>query len=239
MSWPWEIAERDHDIQNPTSPAKIRLLGDYLRLTPASRVLDIACGKAGPALVLASAYGCRIQGIELRPGFAHEARARIASHGLESLIDVQTADAAQVQLEPESWDASLCLGASSSGARSPMRRPRSSPLSGKEAVWRSESPTGAAGRSRGDRRAELRQPRDDRCAVRRGWCPADRTGRGVRGGLGSLREPPLAAIEEWLAESRDHPDADDVRRRHVGFRGDYLRFKRELLGWAIFVGRKV
>ncbi len=47
------------------------------------------------------------------------------------------------------------------------------------------------------------------------------------------------AIEEWLAESRDHPDADDVRRRHVGFRGDYLRFKRELLGWAIFVGRKV
>ncbi len=46
------------------------------------------------------------------------------------------------------------------------------------------------------------------------------------------------AIEEWLAESPDQPETDDVRERHVGLRRDYLRFKRELLGWAIFVGRK-
>jgi len=28
MTLPWEILERDHDLQNPTSPAKIRLLGE-------------------------------------------------------------------------------------------------------------------------------------------------------------------------------------------------------------------
>ena len=32
MDWPYEIAERDHDIQNPTSAEKIQLLGEYIRL---------------------------------------------------------------------------------------------------------------------------------------------------------------------------------------------------------------
>ena len=26
-----ELVERDHDVQNPTSPEKIRLVGEYLR----------------------------------------------------------------------------------------------------------------------------------------------------------------------------------------------------------------
>jgi hypothetical protein len=40
----WEVAERDHDIQNPTG--------------------FVACGKGGPAIVLASAYGCRRRALE-------------------------------------------------------------------------------------------------------------------------------------------------------------------------------
>jgi hypothetical protein len=42
------------------------------------------------------------------------------------------------------------------------------------------------------------------------------------------------AIEEWLAEQ---PDAV-LRAQHEGYRRGYLRYERELLGWAIFVGRK-
>jgi cyclopropane fatty-acyl-phospholipid synthase-like methyltransferase len=79
----YEVAERDHDIQNPTSPEKIRLLGKYLRLTSTSRVLDVACGKCGPAIVLAESYGCRILGVEKHPAFAAEARSRIAERGLD------------------------------------------------------------------------------------------------------------------------------------------------------------
>ena len=110
--WPWEVVERDHEIQNPTSPEKIRRLGHYLRLSAESRVVDIACGKGGPALVLARAYGCRVLGIEVRAAFAEEARRRAAAAGLASLIDVRTADAARVELEPEACDAAICLGAS-------------------------------------------------------------------------------------------------------------------------------
>jgi hypothetical protein len=42
-----------------------------------------------------------------------------------------------------------------------------------------------------------------------------------------------------LAEHPDHPDAGDIRVQHDRYRSDYFRFKRALLGWAIFVGRKV
>lgn len=38
MHWPREIIDRDHEIQNPLSPEKIRRLGEYLRLSTASRV---------------------------------------------------------------------------------------------------------------------------------------------------------------------------------------------------------
>ena len=87
-----ELVERDHEIQNPTSAEKIRLAGEYLRLGPADRVLDVACGKAGPAIVLAEAFGCRIHGIELREGFAEAGRRRIADAGLEALVDIEVAD---------------------------------------------------------------------------------------------------------------------------------------------------
>src|SRR4051794_11466239 len=101
MSWPWEIVERDHVLQNPSSPEKMRLLGDYLRLAPGKRVLDVACGKGGPALVLAGEYGCSVTGVELREPFAEEARKAVAAQGLDGLVTVVTGDAAAFPLEPD------------------------------------------------------------------------------------------------------------------------------------------
>ena len=121
MDWPYEIAERDHELQNPTSAEKIRLLGEYLRLGRDSRVLDIACGKAGPALVLASTFGCRVVGVELRSQFADEARARIAASGLESLVDVHTADAATFRSKLGRGTQRSASARASCGATSAMR----------------------------------------------------------------------------------------------------------------------
>ena len=68
MTWYYAVAERDHDIQNPTSPEKIRLMGEWLRLGQESRVLDIACGKCGPALVLASSLAAGSPGSSATQG---------------------------------------------------------------------------------------------------------------------------------------------------------------------------
>jgi hypothetical protein len=46
------------------------------------------------------------------------------------------------------------------------------------------------------------------------------------------------ALEDWLDEHPDDPDAAGIRRRHEQVRADYLRWRRELFGWAIFVGRR-
>jgi SAM-dependent methyltransferase len=112
LPWFFAVAERDHTIQNPTSPEKLRRLGELLRLDPQSRLVDLACGRGGPAIILAETFGCRIVGVELAPEFVQVARERIAEAGLESLIDVIERDGRKFPLEPNAFDAALCLGAS-------------------------------------------------------------------------------------------------------------------------------
>ena len=46
------------------------------------------------------------------------------------------------------------------------------------------------------------------------------------------------AVDEWLAENPDAPEAEEFRRINDERREQYLRVGRELLGWAIFVGRR-
>lgn len=47
------------------------------------------------------------------------------------------------------------------------------------------------------------------------------------------------AVEEWPAEQPAGAGADGVGADHERFRRDYCRTNRALLGWAIFVGRRV
>jgi SAM-dependent methyltransferase len=109
LAW-HELIDRDHDLQNPTSAEKVRLAGRYLRLGPQTKLLDVACGKAGPALILAREFGCRIHGVDVSAAFIEAAHRRIADSGLETLVAVEIADASQVAEWP-SCDAAICLGA--------------------------------------------------------------------------------------------------------------------------------
>lgn len=110
--WYYAVAERDHLIQNPTSPEKIRGIGETTRLGPHARVLDIASGKGGPAILLAQTFGCRIVGIERSDEFIGTARSRAREACLGPLVEFVHADARTVPLEPDAWDAAMCLGAS-------------------------------------------------------------------------------------------------------------------------------
>ncbi len=112
MPWIHGVAERYHDISNPTSEEKIRLLGQRLKLGPDSRVLDIASGRGGPALVLAQTFGCHLTCVEVFPEFVAAARERIAAAGVESLVDIIQANAATFEIDPGGYDAVMCLGAS-------------------------------------------------------------------------------------------------------------------------------
>ena len=239
MPWYYAVAEREHELQNPTSPEKVRLLGEALRVDAGSRVLDVASGRGGPALLLARAFGCRITCVERAPEFVEAARARFADARVADQVEFVQADAREVTLPREAYDAALCLGASfvwdgldgTLAALAPAVRPGGHVAVG-EPYWR---------------RWPLPPDVEDE-----GYAPlAGTVDRFSRAGL------PLTALiasseddwdryeslhwrslEQWLADNPHDADAGEIRRQHEAAREGYLRWQRELLGWAIFVGRK-
>jgi len=247
MARPREVAERDHDIQNPTSPEKIQLLGSYLRLTSDSRVLDIACGRCGPAIVLADTYGCQIVGVEKREAFAADARRRIAAKGLEALIEVQVSDAADLVLEPEAWDAALCIGAAfvwgtisdAAAALAPTVR-RGGFVAVGEPYWRTWPLPTAVGQE------TFAVGQEDFVSLDATVARFEQRGSLATTGIiaasdddwDQYKSLQWRAMEEWLSEHHDDPDVADIRAEHERLRSDYFEFKRALLGWAIFIGRK-
>jgi SAM-dependent methyltransferase len=238
MPWYYEIAERDQDIQNPTSPEKVRQSGEWLRLGPESRVLDIACGRGGPALILASSFGCRITGVERAAEFAATARERAADAGLSELIEIVESDGRDFPLEPEAWDAALCLGATvvwdnldgTLSALVPAVRPGGHVVIG-EPFWRHGPPEGV------DDMGYLSLPET---AAR-----VERHGMTLIGLIGSSTDDwdryeslHWRATEDWLAEQHgDDPAAQEIRSANEEHKRRYLE-RRDALGWAIFLARK-
>jgi SAM-dependent methyltransferase len=241
MTWWYAVVEARHELQNPTSPEKIRELGERLDLGPDSHVLDIASGKGGPALLLAETFGCRLTCVERAPEFVAAARERSAAAGLTDRIEIVEADAAAFELGR--YDAALCLGASFAygGLVPTLDRLRSAAplLAVGEPYWR-EWPLP----SEADPDEEPRVDEQE-------WLPLPETieraeSAGVR--VVSLISSSLddwdryeslhwLALDEWLATNPDHPQADEFRARGAAQRVRYLAWERALLGWAIFVCR--
>lgn len=233
MTWYYAVAERDHDIQNPTSPEKIRQLGDWLRLEPESRVLDIACGKCGPAIVLASSFGCRITGVERAPEFASAGRERVSAAGLSELIEVVESDGREFPIEPDAWDTALCLGATfvwddlegTMSALVPAVRPGGHVVVG-EPYWRRSPPVGTD--TMGYVSLSETASRVERHGVTLIGLISSSTDDWDR--YESLH---WRAVEDWLAENDD----DEIRRTNEEHKRNYLA-RRDAFGWAMFLARK-
>jgi cyclopropane fatty-acyl-phospholipid synthase-like methyltransferase len=235
------VAEATHELQNPTSKQKVLLLGQRLGLGRESRVLDIASGRGGPALLLAETFGCRIRGVEISPDFRAAAVARAAEAGLSELVSFELGDGAAVGFEPEEYDAALCLGASfvfgsladTVDALSPAVLPGGHVVVG-EPYWRTlQLP---------DDYAE----RDELWTTLEGTVTIFETsGLPVVSVIASSEDDwdryetlHWQSVERWLADNPDDPDAPDVRSRYEGNKRTHLRHRRDVLGWAIFVGWK-
>ena len=241
MPWWYAVVESKHDLQNPTSPEKIRQLGEHLGLGPGSHLLDVASGRGGPALLLAETFGCRVTCIEQAEEFASVARGRARGAGLEERIDVVQADARRLAFEPKRYDAAVCLGASfvwgglreTVAALAPAVRARGFVAVG-EPYWR-RSPTPELEAELGKGFVTLPE------TVAR----FETAELGVVGVIASSEDDwdryeslHWLALEEWLHEHPDDRDAAAFRARGAQYRGRYLRSQRDWLGWAIIVGRK-
>jgi len=240
-SW-YAVVEARHDIQNPTSPEKIRLLGERLQLDATSRVLDIASGRGGPALLLAQAYGCHVTCVERLAEFVEGARRRVAEAGLHDRIEIVHTDARVFPIEDGRYDVAMCLGASfvwdglenTLAALTPAVRSRGFVVVG-EPYWKtwplpqgfqpgqgedftSFEQTAQRFESSGLELVAVITASDD------DW---DR-----------YESPHWLALDEWLAAHPQAPEAEEFRERGRQAKERYLRWERDLIGWAIFTGRR-
>ena len=235
------VAESEHELQNPTSAEKLVLLGERLGLEPGSRVLDIASGRGGPAILLAREFGCAVHGIEIAPEFHAAAVERATKAGLADRVSFELTDGARATFEPESYDAALCLGASfvfgsladTVDALSPAVRAGGYAAVG-EPFWRY---------------LPLPEDYEDR---RDPWTTLAGTvvvfetaGLPVVSVIASSEDDwdryetlHWRTAEQWLARNPDDPDSAEIRAWHERGKRTYLRNGRELVGWAIFVGWK-
>ena len=210
MSWPWEIVEH-HELQNPTSAEKILLLGDF-RGSREPRARHRL--RQGTARILARRSGAGSSGSRSCPHSPTEGRARIAAAGLDELIEIQTADAAEVPLEPEAWDAALCLGASfvwGTMAEAAPELARAVRRGGFVAIgepfWRDSPPADT----------QFGEYVDLPQTVER----FERAGLALTGLIASSDDDwdryeslHWRAVEEWLAAHPDDPIAPEFRSRH-------------------------
>jgi SAM-dependent methyltransferase len=241
MTWWHAVVEARHELQNPTSPEKIRELGKRLGLGADSHVLDIASGNGGPALILADTFGCRLTCVERASEFVATARERTAAAGLDDRIEIVEADAATYELGR--FDAALCIGATFAyGGLVPTLerlRPAAPLLAVGEPYWR-VWPLPAVPEAEGEERTDEGE-----------WLPLqptverfESTGVRVVSLIASTEDDwdryeslHWLTLDDWLAANPGHPQADEFRARGAAHRARYLAWERAVMGWAIFVCR--
>ncbi len=67
-------------------------------------MLDLGCGIGGPARYLAATFGCKVTGVDLRPGFIDAATYLTARCGLSDRVTFQVGDALDLPFEDAAFD---------------------------------------------------------------------------------------------------------------------------------------
>jgi arsenite methyltransferase len=96
------------DSYHPGGAALTERLGQFLRLTPQSRVLDVASGKGTSAVLIAQRFGSAVVGIDLSPENVRRATAEVDRLGLAHLVRFEIGDAERLLIDDASVDAIIC-----------------------------------------------------------------------------------------------------------------------------------
>jgi SAM-dependent methyltransferase len=79
-------------------------LAGAARIESCSRVLDLGCGIGGPARYLAANFGCKLDGVDLSPGFIDAAIYLTARCGLSDRVTFRVGDALHLPFEGAAFD---------------------------------------------------------------------------------------------------------------------------------------
>jgi len=238
------ITHRDVTFCNPMSEQKFDELVGLLDLPPDSRALDVACGKAELLRRISRRYGASGVGVDISPYEVKDAVRKNLELGLDRRIEIVEGDGAKHETEPESFDLTMCIGATwvwggYKGTLSALKqrtRPGGLILVGEP--YKIKDPDQAYLDAEGDFAANLVTHHDNYRV-------------GVDSGLTFLYSM-VSSADDWdryegmthrgaesyaieNPEDLDVPELLDLARQNTE---KYLRWGRDTLGWAVYMFRK-
>jgi SAM-dependent methyltransferase len=243
-----EIAETYHRILNPLLEEQLRTIGEAAEVGPATRVLDLCCGKGEMICRWAEWFGAFGLGVDLSEAFVAAARARARELGVDARVEIAQGEAAAfarhlAAREPASFEVVSCLGASWIGGglagtielMRPLVIPGGSIVIGEPFL---EEPVPAEGL------AAFGFGPDDYVSLERTVARFDAAGLEVvemiaaeARGWERYEAPQWRAVARWLEANPDDPDRDAMRAFLDEGRRNYVTWGRRYLGWAVFVAR--
>jgi SAM-dependent methyltransferase len=241
----YDITHHEHVVCNPMSEEKLARLVGLLRLPPAARVVDIACGKGEFLIRLAEAYGMRGTGVDISPHCIHDAETRLRARVLGANVTFTQMDGAAFRAdEPHSFSLASCIGASwvfkgheaTLDALIRMTEPGGWVIAG-EPFWLRDPP--------GEYLETSGQSREGFGTHFSNVEAGERRGLDLVHTLVSSHDDwdryeglQWYATAEYARTHPDDPDLPELVRRVAKDKAAYLRWGRDTLGFAIYVYRR-
>lgn len=240
----FDITHKHHLLCNPLNQEKLERFCDLLKLSSDSHVLDIACGKGEYLVRLAEIYGVSGVGVDISPYCINDCKVKHRERVPEANLEFLEMDGAKYESEtPESFDVSMCLGASwiftdyhgTLKALREMTKPGGLVIVG-EPFW-------------------LKEPDDEYLEAVQMTQKSYRSHEenvlvGEKEGFTSLYTIVSSkddwdhyetlqwwAVDDYIQSHPDDPDNHELKERTIKSREIYLRWGRETLNWAIYVFR--
>jgi SAM-dependent methyltransferase len=237
----FDVTHRDHLICNPTSERKLDELIELLELHAKARVLDIACGKAELLIRLVERYGVTGDGVDLSPFAVRDARARASARVPGHALAIHEQDGRLFQFATGSYDLAMCIGASwTFGGYSETLlalrravRPGGLIVVG-EPFWRDTpgadylAASGLELSSFGTHATNAAAGTDLALAFLYALVSSEDDWDRYEG----LQ---WRAAERYATEHPEDPDAQTILAQVRASRDIYLKWQRDLLGWAMYL----
>lgn len=235
------ITHENHAVCNPLSLAKIDEMIDRLGLSPGSRVLDIACGKAELLIRLAERVAIQGIGVDWSPYCIRDARETAVQRQVEGRLRFVEQDGQQFDAGPDPYDLSMCIGASwvfgghpqTVAALRDRTRPGGLVLVG-EPYWLQNPPEGYL-RSQGITRAAYVSHLENVRAAESAGLRLLYTIVSSADDWDRYEGLQWQAAERYAVSHPDDVDVPELLERVRCYRDAYLSAGRDVLGWSLYL----
>lgn len=246
-SWKfYDIIHRHHTLMNPLDEKKLQDLLELLQLHSQDRVTDIGCGKGEMLIRLAEKNEIKGIGIDKSPYCIREAEKKKRERVPQADLQFLEMDGAQYKPDTrESEDLTMCIGASwiygghkkTLKALSQMTKKSGHVMVG-EPFWRKNPPLAYLRREKISKNLFSTHQGNVAIGEAMGLEPIY-TIVSSDSDWDKYEGLHWYAARDYVNSHPDDPDVKDLLARSSRGRESYLKYERDILGWAVYLFQKI